>query len=54
MIFSYDRPYRPEPDRYRVVFPDRTVLDFRFRVIQLNRLNWRDFVRQPTTRWPPP
>ena len=23
------------------------MLDFRFRVIRLNRLNWRDFVRQP-------
>jgi len=29
-----------------VVFPDRVVLDFRFRAIQLNRLNWRDFARR--------
>lgn len=47
VLFSYDTPQRPEPEAYRVTFPDRTVLDFQFRVIQLNRLNWRDFLRQP-------
>jgi len=46
VLFSYDAPRRPEPDRYQVVFPDKTVLDFCYTVIQLNRLNWRDFVRQ--------
>ncbi len=45
VVFSYDAPEREEPSEHRVVFPDRTVLDFRFRVIQLNRLNWRDFLR---------
>ena len=38
---------RPEPDRYRVEFPEFRVLDFAFRAIQLNRLDWRDFVRDP-------
>jgi hypothetical protein len=46
-IFSFDTPRRPEPDRYTVRFPGRHVLDFRFRAIQLNRLNWRDFIRNP-------
>lgn len=46
-FFTYATPKRAEPDRYRVVFPDRTVLDFSYRVIQLNRLNWRDFIRKP-------
>ncbi|HEY2588905.1 MAG TPA: DUF4351 domain-containing protein [Tepidisphaeraceae bacterium] len=46
-LFSYDSPQRPEPDRYQVAFPDRSVLDSSFRVIQLNRLNWRDYIRQP-------
>lgn len=46
-IFSCDAPQRPEPDRYEVEFPDWTVLTFCFRVIQLNRLNWRDFARRP-------
>jgi hypothetical protein len=45
-LFSYDAPQRAEPDRYEVSFPDAKVLDFHFRVIQLNRLNWRDFVRR--------
>ena len=46
-IFSFDKPLRPEPDRYLVDFPGFRVLDFAFRAIQLNRLNWRDFVRNP-------
>ncbi|MDB5290628.1 MAG: hypothetical protein JWL69_1869 [Phycisphaerales bacterium] len=46
-LFSYDVPQRPEPENYRVDFPDKTVLDFSYRVIQLNRLKWRDFIRQP-------
>jgi predicted transposase YdaD len=46
-IFSYDRPLREEPDTYGVAFPDLDVLTFRFRTIQLNRLNWRDYVRRP-------
>ena len=44
-LLSYDAPKRPEPDSYRVEFPGKRVLDFSFTVIQLNRLNWRDFVR---------
>lgn len=46
-LFSYDAPLRPEPDRYQVTFPNRLVLDFSFDAIQLNRLNWRDYLRQP-------
>jgi hypothetical protein len=44
-LLSYDAPKRPEPDCFRVEFPGKRVLDFSFTVIQLNRLNWRDFVR---------
>jgi hypothetical protein len=29
-----------------VEFPDRTVLQFNFASIQLNRLNWRDYLEQ--------
>src|SRR5215213_6870902 len=46
-LFSYAAPVRDEPDKHSVVFPDLVVLEFTHRVIQLNRLNWRDFVRQP-------
>ena len=45
VICTYDQPRNPEPDHYEVVFPDKRVLRFDFQVIQLNRLNWRDFIR---------
>jgi len=44
VLFSHDAPRRPEPDHHRVEFPDKVVLDFRYTVIQLNRLRWRDFL----------
>ena len=47
VLFSYDQPLRAEPDRFELEFPNFRVLDFNFRVIQLNRLNWRDYVRNP-------
>ncbi len=47
VLFSYATPLREEPNSYRVAFPDLTVLEFNYRVIQLNRLNWRDYLRQP-------
>lgn len=46
VVFSYDVPQRPEPNIYRVEFPDKVVLEFNYAVIQLNRLNWRDFLQQ--------
>ena len=46
-IFSFDGPYRPEPDCYHLDFPGRQILRFNFATIQLNRLNWRAFLRQP-------
>ena len=47
LICSFDAPTRPEPNHYRVSFPDMNVLQFNYRVIQLNRLPWRRFVKQP-------
>ena len=44
-LLTYDKPRNLEPDSYKIDFPDRRVLDFRFRTIQLNRLNWRDYLR---------
>ena len=43
-LFSYDEPQRAESDTYHVGFSDFEVLSFRFRVVQLNRLDWRGFV----------
>ena len=45
-LFSYDIPQRPEPNFHQVSFPNFEVLKFNYRVIQLNRLNWRDFLNQ--------
>ncbi|HLO85218.1 MAG TPA: DUF4351 domain-containing protein [Nostocaceae cyanobacterium] len=45
-IFSFNSPKRPEPDIYRVEFPDKVVLEFNYAVIQLNNLNWRDFLQR--------
>jgi hypothetical protein len=44
-LLSYDKPRNLEADTFRVEFPDKTVLEFRFTVIQPNRLNWRDYLR---------
>ncbi|HET6252130.1 MAG TPA: DUF4351 domain-containing protein [Tepidisphaeraceae bacterium] len=46
-LFTYDQPMRPESGQYEVEFPGFTVVKFNFRVIQLNRLNWRDYLRNP-------
>jgi hypothetical protein len=45
LLTSYDRPTAPEPDRFVMEVRGLRVVDFRFRVVQLNRLNWRAFVR---------
>ena len=45
-MFSFDEPQRAEADTYTVEFPDRKVLEFNFASIQLNRLNWRDYLNQ--------
>jgi predicted transposase YdaD len=46
VVFSFDQPYRAEADRYVVQFPNRKILEFNFESIQLNRLNWRDYLNQ--------
>ncbi|HEX4947410.1 MAG TPA: DUF4351 domain-containing protein [Blastocatellia bacterium] len=48
-LLSYDTPRNQEADSFRVAFPDKTVLEFRFTVIQLNQLKWRDYLRQDNT-----
>ncbi|MBX3169552.1 MAG: flagellar assembly protein H [Candidatus Eremiobacteraeota bacterium] len=47
MIYSYPRPRRLGPSCYRQRIAGRIVVNFRFRTVQLNRLNWRDFIRHP-------
>ena len=43
-LFYFREPPEPEPSEYRVEFPDFKVLTFNYRVVQLNRLAWRDFL----------
>jgi predicted transposase YdaD len=43
-VLSYGEPKRAEPDTYGIAFPDLDVLSFRFRVLQLNQLDWHGFV----------
>ena len=45
VIFSFENPKRPQPCVYDVHLPTLHVLQFRYRVIQLNRLNWRLFLK---------
>jgi len=44
-VFTYDRPRRKQPTVYQVAFPHRVVMQFRYDVVQLNRLRWRDYLR---------
>ena len=47
VVFYGDYPAAQQPHTFRVGFADLTVFEFKYRVLQLNKLNWRDFVRQP-------
>jgi len=47
VIFSYNSPKKAAINNYQVNFPDLEVLKFNYRVIQLNQLNWRDFLNRP-------
>ncbi|MUL37285.1 DUF4351 domain-containing protein [Gloeocapsopsis dulcis] len=46
VLFSYNTPQRSEPTSHQVIFPDKTILEFNYSVIQLNRLHWREYLRQ--------
>lgn len=45
-LFTYPAPTKKQGCVYRVRFPDRDVLTFRFEGIQLNQLDWRRFARR--------
>ncbi len=47
VIFSYDKPKRPEKSQYTVNFSNRKILEFNYVAIQLNNLRWRNFLNQP-------
>ncbi|MEH2127376.1 DUF4351 domain-containing protein [Nostoc sp.] len=45
-LFSYDSPKKAETNFHQVAFPHKIVLQFNYDVIQLNRLNWREYLQQ--------
>lgn len=44
-IFSYDE-VRDEPDRFEVTFSFKDILKFQFYIIELRRMNWRNFIKR--------
>jgi predicted transposase/invertase (TIGR01784 family) len=46
VIYSHDSPTTPEQNSYRVELFGKTILEFNYEVIQLNQLQWQDFVNQ--------
>jgi len=46
VIFSYEKPQKAAESSYQLEFPNFIVLQFNYKVLQLNRMNWRDFLNQ--------
>lgn len=46
VIYSHDSPQTPEPNCYRIDFPNKKILEFNYEVVQLNQLQWQAFVNQ--------
>jgi hypothetical protein len=47
VLYSHDAPQTLQPSSYTIEFSGWKILEFNYRVIQLNQLNWQDFVNQP-------
>lgn len=45
-LFSYNTPKDLEPNIHQIEFPNKVVLTFSYDAIQLNRLDWQDFLQQ--------
>jgi hypothetical protein len=46
VVFSYDSPKRPDKKSFEIDFPDQKILRFDYSIVQLNRLDWRNFLQQ--------
>jgi hypothetical protein len=46
VFFSYDVPKRLDKSSFALDFLDGQILNFDYKIVQLNRLNWRDFLQQ--------
>ncbi len=47
LLTSYAQPRRAEPNRYELVVQGKPIITFHYTVVQLNRLDWRDFLAHP-------
>ncbi len=47
LLTSYAQPRRAEPDRYEMTVRGKPIITFHYSVVQLNRLDWRDFLEHP-------
>ena len=46
VVFSYDSPQRLDNSSFVIDFSNKQVLNFDYEIVQLNRLEWRDFLQQ--------
>ena len=46
-LLSYPKPKRELTDHFEISCAGFQALHFRYRVVQLNRMNWRDYARKP-------
>lgn len=46
VVYSFDRPKVQQPSVYDLQLPGLDVLTFQYKVIQLNRLRWKDYLRR--------
>jgi predicted transposase YdaD len=46
VVFSYDSPQRLDKSNFVIEFPDGQIVNFDYKIVQLNRLHWRDFLQQ--------
>ncbi len=45
-VLSFPRPRKPQPDYFDIELPGLHVLRFRYRVVHLGALDWRDFEKR--------
>lgn len=45
-LFSYDKPRTAEPDRFSLTLANFEAVRFNFLAIQLNRMDWREFLER--------
>ncbi len=47
LVLSFKYPLKRQSSKFQISLPDLEVINFQYRVVQLNQMNWRDFVDRP-------